>query len=942
MLRIFSFRSVAMLALFCSLLALASTQPAIGRDEEEDPKAKAPKKVSTEEEEPAAGVKPKKKIEVEDPENEPAEPLIPKLPTTKPMVPTAPLAPSAGGETEAPQEAPTGVYVAKLDDLTRAATTARHPDLRDFFLKHTYAFDKLFYNNGRSIRITPVPLLWGTDRFPASFGIAPLTDDNVSGEVLTLSPRQVSRIDPFEKIMIEETQKLLTPTTVKKDGPKRTDSLIAAERALMALLFFHDAARDAGKRRGKSWEPMKAIIYDKLTESRVLRMTQAAQDADWQTLRDLGQRYSELYKNNAKALEQIFAAKLLEAVVLVKSDKVADLERGRELLNQYESRFPGTNNESAKKVRQTLADRAKNFLANAQRTMPSNASEARNILKTVEAFDPDNSDLRQLQNQLKTGYPVLIVGTKRLPLNMSPALARFDSELWATELLFEGLFEAIPDEQDGVRYRLGLAADRPTVGAGMRDVSLIRSADFGTGRGFFDATDIAGTIRLLRQRSETQIASILPWMNDPGFDPADPGRVRLRFKLGHPDPRSLLTFKIHPAQWLLQQNKLITDPDFAKQPFGTGPYRLDPKYKPPGPDAQPKDIVFLSNPAYGRRNDKLGMPYIKEIRFTDVNQMPEPANEFRGDRLHLLVDVPSTELSRYTANNNLNGRVRVVTPNINRRIMMLAINHRRAALQDIDLRRGLLHAIDRERVLSEVYRGTVPNVHKSLNGPFPVASWATPKSASASLYNRDLAASRFRAFYQKPLNVAQLNLLYCNDDPQAKTACERMKAMIESCTATEERKLVIALEPLTPREFLRRVEVEQSYDLAYMPYDYRDDWYPLNLGMLLDPAASIPGGRNFLGFPAKGGITSPEEDRLMRVVDEARQHRDPAKLEQLAQGMHRAFNEAVPFVPLWQLDRHIVISTAVKLYFDGRADEMNPQWIDATTLFHSVAKWKLE
>ena len=51
-------------------------------------------------------------------------------------------------------------------------------------------------------------------------------------------------------------------------------------------------------------------------------------------------RAAELYKTNPKVLEQVYATRLAEAEVLVKSDKVADLERGRQLLNDYESRFP--------------------------------------------------------------------------------------------------------------------------------------------------------------------------------------------------------------------------------------------------------------------------------------------------------------------------------------------------------------------------------------------------------------------------------------------------------------------------------------------------------------------------------------------------------------------------------------------------------------------------
>src|SRR5581483_6641948 len=214
----------------------------------------------------------------------------------------------------------------------------------------------------------------------------------------------------------------------------------------------------------------------------------------------------------------------------------------------------------------------------------------------------------------------------------------------------------------------------------------------------------------------------------PRFDPGDPGRVQVRFKLGHPDPRQLLTLKLQPAGWLLEKNKEIDDPEFAKHPFGTGPYRLSPDYRPIAPGEPPRDVVFVANPAYARRPGRMAQPAIKEVRFTDVTQYPDLAAEFRGGRLHVLTDVPTPDLPKFTADGNLGGKVRVVTAAVNRRIYLLAINHRRPHLQNPDVRKGLSHAIDRERVLNEVYRGGHPEFHKALTGPFPVNSWATPRS----------------------------------------------------------------------------------------------------------------------------------------------------------------------------------------------------------------------
>lgn len=905
---------------------------AADEEEEKNPKAKQapmekggqPPKGKPGEEEDTKPGKPPKKIDVDDG-------------GTKP--PTEP------GGPEPPSETPdkNGVYLAKFDDLARAAVSARHPALREYYKTFGVAFDRLFDKSGKTFRITPVPPRWQYDKYPAEFGVAVLDDTNAAGEPESMAKSRVRKIDHFEQVAIEETDKLLK---LGADGPKAADRLEAAEAVLTKVMFFHESAREQERRKGKSWEPLKVQVYDKLTEVRIARLRQAGLDRDWTKQNALFKRAAELYKANPKVLEQVYASRLDEAELLVKSDKVPDLERGRILLNEFDSRFPNSSNELAKKIRQAFADQAKVFIGNAQQLIDKDPAAARKFLDAAGVIDPGNLSLRSLQTQAKS-YATLVVGARRLPERMSPALARFDSERQAVELLFEGLLEAVPDTQLGVRYQLALAADKPGVGAGIRDVNLVRAAEWGADRGVFDASEVASTLKLMRTRPASWAADPATWLDEPGFDPSDPGRIRMRFRIGHPDPRGLLTLKLHPANWLSRQSKQIDDAEFALYPFGTGPFRLADAYKPRGAGDPPRDVVFVANPAYTRRPGKMGQPFIKEIQFKDVSQSPinDLVSAFRRGRMHILTDVATQDLPSFSGDNHLGGMVRVIKPEVDRRIHILAINHRRPALQNPDLRRGLLHAIDREKVLTDVYRGTQADAHKALTGPFPAGSWATPRAtgaAAATLYNRDTAQGRLRAYMSSPSAVPNLRLAFPADDPLAQRACVQIKAMIELATATEDRKLTISLEPMAPRDLTTKVDELHDFDLAYVPFDYRDDWYPQALGSLLDPTANAPGGRNYLGYLSSEMTPSNADENLGRVLKVVREHREPAKLDQLAHDVHRKFNEAAPFVPLWQIDRHMVISTAVKLRLDGLPDEASARLLNPTTLFNSVGLWKVE
>src|SRR5439155_7344936 len=144
----------------------------------------------------------------------------------------------------------------------------------------------------------------------------------------------------------------------------------------------------------------------------------------------------------------------------------------------------------------------------------------------------------------------------------------------------------------------------------------------------------------------------------------------------------------------------MNDPAFRDEPFGTGPYRLSRGPKP-GPGERP-ELVFDRNPAFevGSR-DRKGQPFITQIRLVEANRGYDPVAEFQAGRLHLLADPTPDELGRITdPANGLTNRVKVVTAAVNRRVHVLAVNHRRPALRSPDLRLGLAKAINREAVLT--------------------------------------------------------------------------------------------------------------------------------------------------------------------------------------------------------------------------------------------------
>ncbi|OWK36599.1 hypothetical protein [Fimbriiglobus ruber] len=66
------------------------------------------------------------------------------------------------------------------------------------------------------------------------------------------------------------------------------------------------------------------------------------------------------------------------------------------------------------------------------------------------------------------------------------------------------------------------------------------------------------------------------------------------------------------------------------------------------------------------------------------------------------------------------------------------------------------------------------------------------------------------------------------------------------------------------------------------------------------------------------------------------------RLDQLAHEFYRRFNDVAPFIPLWQVDRHMVISTAVKLSPTGPTDDETFRLLDPATLFNEVGQWRVD
>lgn len=858
--------------------------------------------------------------------------------TPKKVRPTIPI------DDEAPiVNVPKGAFYFRIEELARATADAKTPELRAVIVQYVVAFDLMVDQQEKKIRITPIPV-YRLGKIPPVFGIFELDDKGHPLPHRRVESVKTRRFHHFEELIVEEAEKLLDTRVAEPKGVERKDRVDAAEKLLAGALFFHDTARDQSKRKGIGWEQVRAKVAEVLATARLTKLTLGAERKDWKLVRSLGTRMVGLYPNDKKLLEQVFNARLTEAAIAAaESEQPADLEMARNLLTEFESQFPGSKSETAEQIRDALKQKAKRLFEQASTAIKQNDQKrAQLLIRTVEIIDPATAGLRDLQGQLTGGYTILFVGTRQLPERMTPLTARFASERAAADLIFEPLLEGLPDDPHGIKYRPALAAAMPAPVGLARDFTLVRTAEWvGLGREYFDAADVAGTFKAIRERyRHTWPGRNVGWLSDQ-TRVEDRSSLRIGFASGHPYPLALLTTKILPARWLTSQNKPLDDIAFALKPSGTGPFKLLGAGQP---SDGPPEVVLVANSSFGRRPGRIGQPFIKEVHFVDMNKVADPTALFRSGQLHLLPDVPTADLAKFTAvNAKLGGVAEVVTAAANRQIHMIAINHHRPELNSVALRRGVAHAIDRDDILDKVYRAGFKNFHKPLVGPYPPESWAVPKLAGTvppPLFNNNLAQAKL-AEYAGVSGAKALSLVYSTEDPRSRVACEAIRKQVESAAAALV-KITVTLEGLNAIDFHKRVYEDRNFDLAYVAFEYPDEWYPQALGALLDPEAQEQGGRNFMRYPPKTVSPSREDKLLGQQLEEIRRHADfSGKLSPQAHELQRRFVEAMPFIPLWQLDRHMVVSTKLKLHFDDGADAVNPKWLAPDDPFAGIARWKL-
>ncbi|HLN30742.1 MAG TPA: ABC transporter substrate-binding protein [Gemmataceae bacterium] len=800
---------------------------------------------------------------------------------------------------------------AAIANLEREANRTSHPVLHALYAQLAKPHDLITMASGQPWRIAPLPQLIGPKTPPSQvINVRKFNDKGGLGKEVQFNRDEIRRYQPYERLGLEKVEEFLAKKLHELPDSSdrylsRPDTLRAADKVLVALIGSHESARERGLREGDDWESVKNSLRSKLQEVRLEQLSLLTSAQKWEAAFDFALRLAEDYPKAEKVHLEIVRLLATQAEQALQDDNYRE---ARKRLLLLQAQFPDS--PALVSVRQRLHDKAEVLKQEAVKLAAKGDKAGIELalakLRVAEEIDPKLQGLHELFTKLRFGSsPPLLVGVAELPQQMSPALAFTDSEKQAVELMFESLVR-LTEGDAGPRYVPELAAELPRQTHLGREFSLKQNAYWSNGDRV-TATDVRHTISLL---SDSNWKGRIPeWakLMGPGTIDEDNFRIRLTLLQGYIDPLSLMGFKILP-----EKIQRADDPEFATKPIGSGPYffkNLDGEY-----------AVFTANSGYELRSPEAPLPTIREIRFFHSK---DPARDFQNGRLHLLLDLPTHRLKELRSLRDVT--LKTMT---NRRIYFLAVNHRHKALESVDLRRAIAHAINREDILNKFFRDGTAH-HKPLSGPYPPKSWACDKNIKADPFDQTLAKSLLMARVNMGRGApGKLTLKYPkvgeDDDPTIASACAAIHDQLH------EVGIEVELQPRTPHELRHDVEVLHDYDLAYYHYDYPDESYCL--WPLFDNGAVGQGEGNYLGYQ--------NDSNLQSLLHSAMNHRQLAKVQEVAHQIHILMYERMPFIPLWQLDTHLAIHDNLKI--PGLTDESaSTSSIDPLLIFDNAQRWRL-
>ena len=589
------------------------------------------------------------------------------------------------------EAAPAAVPGLRAIDLKQAARDAKKTPIKDLFLELAVPHDVMtcVYPHRTVQNIVPIPDYIGknTDVITEPFSVTPYPRNSwIPADPVEVKKSYIESIKPYEEVALRDVDAFLKEPYEKSHDPKermtRYEQDVAAEQVLTTVFVKLQSKRKTGERRGGDWETVEDNLKKKLFSVLLDELDILVKKGDWEPSFALTKRLAATF-NTPEEQNQIAKplAEQIHSALTHAPDNKQRIE-ARRRLRLMEQLFPDS--EALDASAEVLRQEARAKIAEANREWEANGKkDSERIAKLVneaESEVPNEPAIRKFQLKKNQERPTLRVGVRELPSQMSPALARSDSDQCAVELMFESLVKLHSDGEGGCRWEPGLAKGPPRMIVRGRQFQLAADGRWSNGERI-TAGDVRETVSQIKAG---KIVSRPPvWGNL--LDSVVVGeavRVNLTLPQGWLDPLALMNFKVLPAGSAPDSNA------FAAHPIGSGPFLYAENIKT---DNGRPCVAFTANPYYGARPGKAGLPRIDEIHFILYKDASAALDVRQGAPCDLMLDLTAKEAAALREKAAALDIYQPPIASTNRRIYFLAVNHRNSTLANaaFRLRAGL-------------------------------------------------------------------------------------------------------------------------------------------------------------------------------------------------------------------------------------------------------------
>jgi ABC-type transport system substrate-binding protein len=859
--------------------------------EAQPPEKQPPEKPSPEKQPPAKQPPQKPNRSEEEEETKPTTPPAKTAPAKaerkepeKPVPPPRALKPP-------PQVLPLGTGPF---DLVEEAKKATHPEVKKFLEELSQTSDELVSDSGKVYKISPLARRYDRN------DTRPLTVKPVTGDTVTFQANQIRTVLHYEQRVLDRVRTFLDRRLDSGENKvTRFNQLRAAEMALTEALKYHQGAISQNVRDKTTWAGMADDLKSTLFSVRIDEIRALSAEGQIATGEVLSHKLFSEAPGDRVLLDAIEQFYVKQADEFLEQNNFLEARLKMEYLR--EKFRHGLSTQLTRRIIGRLENHArKHFELARQAVEAKDRSKALTALEEAEQAWPTLPGLREFRVRTVGEYTVLRVGVRSLPSMLSPITAITDADKIACRLVYEPLVAPrfAPSATEGYtpivsdmphRVARGYEFNIPPYlkwsdGSPVKTDDVMRSFEFigKPGSPLYDPTYDNDGVFVLNQ--------------------VDESKFTVTFRNAVIDPLSHLGFYLLPSSRLPRdQSTTAAALAFAKNPMGTGPYVFAGR--------EDEEIIFKVNPHYKRPHLPEG-PAIREIRFIKYSDFDVAKRAYLDGRWQMLLDATSKEIDELAGN----PQSLVFTPTepratggqvlTNPRIYFLGFNYRKAHFNAAkadgtnDARKAVYHAINRNGILTTLFRGKMGSYHNELNGPFPVNSWGYDSTSyGQSAYNTVQANVSARGS-----RLPELKLIVLAEDEMGVKACEMIAADLAKANVK------VRVTPLAANSFYVELnKPEPDYDLVYTCYDFENE--SLNVRSLFDAAGAGGQGRNFMSYQRQ----TPNAE-LMRAINEGIFTRDMKNAERKLYSVHKQVIDKALIVPLYQLDRHVAVHRSLDKY----------------------------